>query len=62
MSEFISTDIIGIIVGVFGVAHVHLPSNQNTTAKTFVSLKDLRYHVIRRLVNSISICCNINVV
>jgi hypothetical protein len=33
-----------MIVGVSDVAYVHLPSNEGTTAKRLVSLKDLRYY------------------
>ncbi|CAL4900197.1 unnamed protein product [Urochloa decumbens] len=35
-------DIIGVIVGVSEIAHVHLPSSNGSTSKRVVSLKDLR--------------------
>ncbi|CAL5005363.1 unnamed protein product [Urochloa decumbens] len=35
-------DVIGVIVGVSEIAHVHLPSSNGTTSKRVISLKDLR--------------------
>lgn len=38
----IFSDTIGMIVGVSEVVYVQLPSNQSSTAKRVISLKDLR--------------------